>query len=139
MCSAEHIEALGPGAVTGRPRLWLRGEGAVLLVAAVAGYATTGMSWWFLALVALLPDAFIVGYAAGSRVGAGFYNLAHTTPLPAALALLGLLTGTEALVGLALVWFAHIGMDRAAGYGLKYGRGFQHTHLGRIGHAGADV
>lgn len=29
--------------------------------------------------------------------------------------------------------FAHIGMDRLLGYGLKYPTGFRHTHLGRIG------
>jgi hypothetical protein len=33
---------------------------------------------------------------------------------------------------LALVWFAHIGMDRALGYGLKYDDAFTHTHLGII-------
>ena len=35
--------------------------------------------------------------------------------------------------GVALVWFAHIGMDRALGYGLKYDTDFKDTHLGRIG------
>jgi hypothetical protein len=35
--------------------------------------------------------------------------------------------------GVALIWFAHIGMDRALGYGLKYETGFNDTHLGRIG------
>jgi hypothetical protein len=29
----------------------------------------------------------------------------------------------------------HIGVDRALGYGLKYGAGFGLTHLGRIGGA----
>jgi hypothetical protein len=28
---------------------------------------------------------------------------------------------------------AHIGLDRALGYGLKYNAGFVFTHLGRIG------
>ena len=35
--------------------------------------------------------------------------------------------------GLALIWAAHIGFDRALGYGLKYPSGFGDTHLGRIG------
>ena len=40
----------------------------------------------------------------------------------------------EPLAGsIALVWFAHIGLDRALGYGLKYDAGFRFTHLGRIG------
>ncbi|HEY2386937.1 MAG TPA: DUF4260 family protein, partial [Candidatus Binatia bacterium] len=33
----------------------------------------------------------------------------------------------------ALIWLAHIGMDRLLGYGLKYPTSFHHTHLGRIG------
>lgn len=33
----------------------------------------------------------------------------------------------------ALVWIAHIGIDRAVGYGLKYPTGFKQTHL-----SGAD-
>jgi hypothetical protein len=34
---------------------------------------------------------------------------------------------------LALAWIAHIGLDRALGFGLKYATGFNHSHLGRIG------
>ncbi|HLA02836.1 MAG TPA: DUF4260 family protein [Aestuariivirga sp.] len=32
-------------------------------------------------------------------------------------------------------WLAHIGLDRAIGYGLKYASDFRDTHLGRIGRA----
>ena len=35
--------------------------------------------------------------------------------------------------GLPLLWFAHIGMDRALGYGLKYDTDFEGTHLEHIG------
>ena len=38
-------------------------------------------------------------------------------------------------LALVLLWFAHIGMDRLARYGLKYDAGFQHTHLGGPGPA----
>ena len=34
-----------------------------------------------------------------------------------------------------MIWLAHIGFDRALGYGLKYASGFGFTHLGRIGKA----
>ncbi len=34
-----------------------------------------------------------------------------------------------------MIWMAHIGIDRALGYGLKYSLGFGFTHLGRIGRA----
>jgi hypothetical protein len=33
----------------------------------------------------------------------------------------------------AVLLVAHVGMDRAFGYGLKYPTAFQDTHLGRIG------
>jgi uncharacterized protein DUF4260 len=42
------------------------------------------------------------------------------------------LRGAPLAVGVASVWFAHIGMDRMAGYGLKYASGFKDTHLGRV-------
>jgi hypothetical protein len=38
-------------------------------------------------------------------------------------------------LSIALIWMAHIGIDRALGYGLKYSAGFGFTHLGRIGKA----
>ena len=34
---------------------------------------------------------------------------------------------------IAFIWTAHIGMDRALGYGLKYPSAFGDTHLGRVG------
>lgn len=39
------------------------------------------------------------------------------------------------VLAVALIWLAHIGFDRALGYGLKYDTGFSFTHLGRIGKA----
>jgi hypothetical protein len=31
-----------------------------------------------------------------------------------------------------LIWLAHIGLDRAVGYGLKYPTAFKETHLQRV-------
>ena len=42
------------------------------------------------------------------------------------------LEGLTLFAGMTL-WLAHIGIDRALGYGLKYATGFSYTHLGRIG------
>jgi hypothetical protein len=33
---------------------------------------------------------------------------------------------------MALIWLAHIGVDRLLGYGLKYPTAFTDTHLGRV-------
>jgi hypothetical protein len=73
-----------------------------------------------------------VNWPSVGGVGAALYNAFHSYPLPAALGIFGLLAGAPLAVGVASVWFAHIGMDRMAGYGLKYASGFKDTHLGRV-------
>jgi len=122
------------GTVHSAPRLWLRLEGATLFVGTLIAYATTGRTWWLVAVVVLLPDLFMVGYLGGTRMGALMYNVAHATPVPAALLGLGWWQHWPSLVAIALAWLAHIGLDRLMGYGLKYSDHFQHTHLGSIGH-----
>ena len=72
----------------------------------------------------------MVGYLAGPRLAAAVYNAAHIYPVPAVPAVIGILTGNIVLLSLALIWFAHISMDRMAGYGLKYPTAFTDTHLG---------
>jgi hypothetical protein len=120
-------------AVAGTPLRLLRLEGAALLAAAVATYWYIGASRWLFILLILAPDLSFLAYPAGPRVGAAVYNAAHTTLGPLALALVGVLTPSPVAIALALIWAAHIGADRALGYGLKYGAGFGLTHLGRIG------
>ena len=121
-----------PGAVTGRPLLVLRAEGAVLMTAALVAFALTGASWVLVPTLLLLPDLAMAGYARSSRLGALTYNLAHSYPLPALVGVMGLVQDSRLVQALALVWFAHIGLDRLLGYGLKHDDGFAHTHLGTI-------
>ena len=45
----------------------------------------------------------------------------------------GLAMASPLVLSIAMIWLAHIGIDRALGYGLKYSAGFGFTHLGRIG------
>lgn len=127
------------GGVQGGVRLLLRLEGAALLALSLAAYAhwcvPQGQGWGLWAACILLPDLALLAYLAGPRVGAACYNSTHS------------LLGAGACLGLALagaggywltaglVWAAHIGFDRMLGYGLKYGSGFGHTHLGLIGRA----
>lgn len=125
-------------AVAGMPRLLLRLEGLALAVVAVYLYPRVSDSWWLFAALILAPDLSFLAYLAGPRVGAAVYNAAHTTVLPFALVLLGLLLPAIILVAIALIWLAHIGIDRALGFGLKYPNGFGFTHLGRLGRAKAD-
>src|SRR5690606_29348552 len=80
-----------------------------------------------------VPDISFAGYLAGPKVGAIAYNALHTAIGPIALALAGFALAAPLTLSIALIWLAHIGIDRALGYGLKYPAGFGFTHLGRIG------
>lgn len=121
-------------AVTGLPLRFLRSEGLVLLAGALAFYfAGLDEPWWLVPLLLLVPDVFMVGYAASARTGAVLYDIAHSYPAPALLGALATAADEPLWQGVALIWFAHIGMDRALGYGLKYETDFRDTHLGRIG------
>jgi hypothetical protein len=114
------------------PRLLLHVEGAVVFVAATALYFDGGHPWWLYLLLALAPDLSMLGYLAGARAGAFAYDAVHTYAAPVALAAAGVLGGVDGLVAVALIWIAHIGVDRAIGYGLKYPSGFKDTHLQRV-------
>jgi hypothetical protein len=146
MSTLTHVPALSEatmpadtsGVVTGRPRAWLRVEGVALLIAALVAFSRTGQTWWLLAAALLLPDLAFLGYLMSHRIGALLYNLAHATPLPLALVGIGLWQGNKLVVALSLIWFVHIGMDRAMAYGFKHDDDPRHTHLGWHGHPRAN-
>ena len=114
------------------PAVLLRGEAAALLALTVALYARLDAGWWLFAALALTPDLAALGYLRGPRAGAGAYNLAHWAAMPALVALVGLLTDRDVPVAVALIWFAHLTLDRLLGYGLKYPTAFKKTHLQRV-------
>ena len=110
----------------------LRAEGLAVLVAALALYFDSGYGRLLLVVLALAPDLSMAGYLAGPRAGAIAYDAAHTYVLPVALAVAGVLAGSDLAVQLALIWLAHVGADRLLGYGLKYPTHFKDTHLQRV-------
>lgn len=119
--------------VSGTPRQLLRLEAAAVLIASVIGYRALGGSWWVFALLLLVPDVSFAGYTMGPRVGAVVYNTFHSYLAPAVLATVAYAADIPRAWPLALIWTAHIGMDRALGYGLKFASAFRDTHLGPIG------
>jgi hypothetical protein len=127
------MQETSDGAATGGVRIVLRLEGLALFTAMIALYALWGGKWWLFAVLFLAPDLSFAAYVAGPRIGALLYNAAHSTLAPVALMSFGFLFGDSLTPRLAMIWLAHIGIDRALGYGLKYGSGFAHTHLGSIG------
>lgn len=124
------------GHATGQPRRWLRAEGLLTLCVAIALYGRSDASWMLFGLLFLAPDLSFLGYVAGPRFGAVLYNVLHSHVGPLATSLIFLLLHEP--VTIPLIWFAHIGFDRALGYGLKYPTAFQDTHLGMIGKQGRD-
>jgi hypothetical protein len=121
------------GAVSGGVRTLLRLEGWTLLAGMTLLYGLWGGPWWLYAALFLAPDLSFLGYLAGPRVGAIVYNAAHSYIIPIAMLTVGFGFAPPLLLSIALIWLAHIGFDRALGYGLKYSAGFGFTHLGRIG------
>jgi uncharacterized protein DUF4260 len=113
------------------PRVWLRLEGVSVFVLAAILYYRGGHSWLLFAGAFLAPDLSLIAYLGGPRVGAIAYNVVHSYVGPVLIAGLAFLSGRPPVA--ALIWAAHIGLDRAVGYGLKYQTGFGDTHLGRIG------
>ena len=114
------------------PRILLHIEGLAVLLGAIALYSQQSGEWAAFILLLLVPDVSAIGYLAGQQVGSILYNLAHFYALPIGLAALSLAVGWDTGISLALIWVAHIGMDRAIGYGLKYSSGFKDTHMGRV-------
>jgi hypothetical protein len=121
------------GAVTGGVKTVLRLEGLTLFVGMVMLYAAWDGSWWVFALLFLAPDLSFLAYLSGPKTGALVYNAAHSYMAPMALMTLGFGFAAPLTLSVAMIWLAHIGFDRALGYGLKYATGFGFTHLGRIG------
>ncbi|MBL8001773.1 MAG: DUF4260 domain-containing protein [Flavobacteriales bacterium] len=122
----------------------LRLEELAQFLACLLLLVMNAVPWWAYLLLLLGPDFGMLGYLVNTRVGAITYNLFHhkgIALLVAALALgsdlLNLALATpglgHGLLLTAIILFGHSSMDRALGYGLKFGDHFQHTHLGWIG------
>ena len=115
-----------------RPATLLRVEGVALLALSMLLYWVNGGSWLLFGLLLLAPDLSMLGYLARPKVGAAIYNAFHTYAMPAVVGALGMIFASPVAMAVALIWFAHIGMDRTVGYGLKYPTSFKDTHLERV-------
>ncbi len=121
------------GYATGGVRTALRGEGLAVLAASIVAFRWVHGRWLLFALLFLAPDLSFAVYAISRSWATTAYNAAHSYVLPMALLVWGY--HHPAVLPYALIWTAHIGFDRAVGYGLKYATAFEHTHLGPMGRA----
>lgn len=113
-------------------RFWLRAEGLAVFAAAIVAYGMLGGQWVFLVPLLLAPDLSAVGYLGGPVAGAFVYDLVHNWALGVIVIALGAWLGSTPLLLAGTVLVGHVGMDRFAGYGLKYPTFFRDTHLQRV-------
>ena len=111
----------------------LRAEAIAIFAGGVLVYLQlSGSPLWLLPLL-LVPDLSMIGYLRGPAVGAVTYNLVHNLVVALLLLAAGWLAAIAPLGLAGAILLAHVGMDRALGYGLKLPTDFRDTHLGRIG------
>ncbi|MFO4643396.1 DUF4260 domain-containing protein [Vibrio cholerae] len=119
--------------VQGKIRNILRLEGLCILLAAVFFYRQIYGDWELFAWLFLVPDLAFLGYLISTGVGTFSYNCTHSMIGAFILLIFSMVVSNEVIMAVSLIWFAHVGFDRALGYGLKYGSSFHDTHLGKIG------
>jgi len=113
--------------------IFQRLEALAILFASIYFYHRLHLNILLFAVLLLSFDIFMIGYLVNSKVGAYTYNIGHSFIVPSLLLVVGTASSSRIVIGFSLIWFAHIGLDRALGYGLKFTTGFTDTHLGRIG------
>jgi hypothetical protein len=113
-------------------RTIIRIEGLLFFILGLVVYLQLGGNILFFVLFLLAPDISMIGYRKNAKVGSQVYNLVHNYAAGIIIFALGLVVGNN-LIGFAgLIIFAHVGMDHAFGFGLKYPEGFKKTHLQEI-------
>jgi uncharacterized protein DUF4260 len=114
------------------PRRLLQAEGAVVFAAALVLYIDADFSIVALVVLFLAPDLALLVFLLSPKAGAIAYDLVHIEVWPVLLAALGVLTDERLPIQIALIWLAHIGLDRALGYGLRYPTAPAESHLDRV-------
>lgn len=113
-------------------KFWLHAEGAAAFVAGTLLYFQSGGDGWLFLPALLLPDVGLLGYLRNARFGALTYDLVHNWAIGLAVLGAGLALGSNPLTLAGAILIAHVGMDRAVGYGLKYAAGANVTHLQKV-------
>ena len=107
-------------------------EGLAVFFASLFFYLHLQFTIWYFVVFLFSIDICMLGYLRSARTGAYVYNAGHSMIAPAILLVIGTAGSFTGLVAFGIIWTAHIGCDRALGYGLKYENGFRYTHLGNL-------
>lgn len=113
-------------------KLWLHAEGGAAFVAGTLLYFQAGGDALLFLPALLLPDVGLLGYLRSARFGAFTYDLIHNWAIGLAVLGGGIALSSTPLSLAGAILVAHVGMDRAVGYGLKYAAGAKITHLQRV-------
>lgn len=111
----------------------LKLEEAIIFLLCIFLFSRLNLAWWWFPALLLLPDLGMIGYLVNTKTGALTYNFVHHRAVASGLAVYAITYGNDYWKLAAIILFAHISMDRALGYGLKYNDSFHNTHLGFIG------
>jgi len=112
---------------------FLKIEEASLFLFCIFLFSKLGFDWWWFPVLLLLPDIGMIGYVISHEVGAFTYNVTHNRVVATVSAFYAIASDDDYWKLTAIIIIAHIALDRALGYGLKYTDNFQNTHLGPIG------
>lgn len=112
---------------------WQKFEGLMVFAGATAAFYAISGTVLMYGLFILSFDLSWIGYAKDKKLGAITYNAVHNYGSALVFTLLMFAINQDFLTQLGVLWVAHVGMDRAFGYGLKKSSDFTHTHLGKVG------
>ena len=114
------------------PKWFLQIEGLAVLLACLYTYAFYDYSWIVFLLFILAPDLSALGFLINQRVGAITYNVFHTYLLVWPFIFCGFIWSNDLLMVSGLILAAHIGVDRALGYGLRFTHSLKENHLNKL-------
>jgi|SRR5690606_8480418 len=111
-------------------RNFLKLEEATLFLLCIFLFSLLNFDWWWFPVLLLVPDIGMIGYAIDSKIGAFSYNILHNRVVASLVAMYSLTSDNQYWQLVAIILLAHISLDRALGFGLKYKDSFNNTHLG---------
>jgi len=116
-----------------QPKLFSHLNGLALFIGSIVAFGAVNGDWLAFILLLLVPDLFMLGYLANTKIGAWIYNFGHSYVLAIPVIIAGLALDHNTILSVGIILMAHIGMDQTAGYGYKYSDAeFSETHMNRI-------
>lgn len=111
----------------------LKIENAAFFTLGLWAFSLIGISWWWFVAFFFVPDISMLGYLINNKAGTFFYNLFHHLAVALLVWGIGHYFNLIFIEAVGAILFAHSAFDRVLGYGLKYSKRFNFTHLGVIG------